>query len=260
MHASNSLKLNYLAQQRASTRRERTLDTVYLHHFLANVMDIGAIGSSPSPYTPLLAPQSPTPTATTPLIGHFIELLMHVHLANDDHELMESMAATSALITLLGAFDRRVRRRDVRSLEAAAAVVECDQVHRLVSTWLTRPSFLTSSHQFAKNQLVKHLLVELVRHELYDAQEANLLGHLLRHAVQAQDVSAAVSAYQLELIYDLARSLLECGACNSPPTSTLAQLCLPFSSPQQASPSCIASAAASAAAASSEANSITGVS
>lgn len=139
-------------------------------------------------------------------------------------------------------------------------------VKKLISNWILHPNFLNSSQQFEKNNFIKTIVIELILNDLYDPNDStpyctpNELSapiqsnNLLNHCVQL--IFLSKTCYQLELIYDLMRTLIQYGANpniepfdfdssfnylsamsytpvsitaqNSPSNSILAQLCEPL--------------------------------
>ena len=125
-------------------------------------------------------------------------------------------------------------------------------VKRLITNWILYPNFLNSSQQFEKNNFIKHILIELIKNGLLDPNESASQtqstseyvqsNNLLNHCVQL--VFLSKTCYQMELVYDLMRTLIQYGADpnlepfgqGSPRThrfarvtnSILAQLCDPF--------------------------------
>ena len=84
-------------------------------------------------------------------------------------------------------------------------------VKNLISQWILVPNFLSSSRQFEKNFFIKSCLVHLISSGLYNPNDchiasSNLFGHCIALAAQSR------TAYQMELIYDLTRTLIQYGA------------------------------------------------
>jgi hypothetical protein len=97
------------------------------------------------------------------------------------------------------------------------ALVDPSLVKNLISQWILVPNFLSSSRQFEKNFFIKSCLVHLISSGLYNPNDChvahhaekasnNLFSHCIALAAQSR------TAYQMELIYDLTRTLIQYGA------------------------------------------------
>lgn len=111
----------------------------------------------------------------------------------------------------------------------------------LVNTWINNPNFLNSSHQFEKNRFIKLIIIELILNDLFDLNDNSTSFHktiesshktsntkksihpttsvagqiesnnLINHCVKLLFTNCK-TGYQIELISDLMRTLVQYGA------------------------------------------------
>ena len=147
------------------------------------------------------------PDTHSSLIGNYIHILLHSHT--------EDFESGLKLFKLVGGFEKQLRQ-----LEAAPTtrLIDPALVKRVVYQWIMLPNFLSSSRQFEKNHFIKSMLIHAIGHGLYEpndclayyTENAWTSNNLLNHCVHL--VQLCKTAYQLELIHDLMRTLIQYGA------------------------------------------------
>lgn len=215
-------------QSTANLRKH--LDTKFLLHLFANVLCLESIASAPKKrheYQRSYIHKSyhnSAPKITSnifesgvnieekwynSLIGNYIKILMNSYL--DDFE------SAFKLLKLLCKFEKQLAMSS--NEKKKPAMVEPNLIKKLITQWILQPNFLSSTRQFEKNYFIKSVLVHLITSKLLNPNdcftyqsENNVLisNNLLNHCVHL--VTLCKTAYQLDLIYDLTRTLIQYGA------------------------------------------------
>lgn len=135
------------------------------------------------------------------VVEKFLTLLLNVHIDNFECSLR--------LFRLLCHFQKEANK--VYRLGVSRPIkINSHLVKKLISTWLLQPNFLNSSKQFEKNYFIKSIVVELVMCDLYDLNPMGEEASLLNHCVEL--IFTVGTVYQMELIYDMMRTLIQYGA------------------------------------------------
>ncbi len=117
--------------------------------------------------------------------------------------------------TIISPFQEQSRHPEA----TPTTVVDPNLIRKFINQWILNPNFLSSSNQFEKNYFVKSCLVHLITSKLCDPNDCftyytdkNQLvsNNLLNHCIHL--VGLCKSGYQLEVIYDLTRTLIQYGA------------------------------------------------
>ncbi|RNA15339.1 hypothetical protein BpHYR1_010782 [Brachionus plicatilis] len=238
---------------RAKFSLHKVLDIEFLEYMLNDLMDVNLITLNLAKNGPLTYPPAPQDHALRLpqrdcSVEKYLELLLHSQIDEfaSAHQLFDT------LLNFQLCLNNKMRVRLQSSFKSWTRLINPHVIKRLLTNWILCPNFLNSSQQFEKNNFVKHVLVELIKHELYDPNDSSChaaqtpaesvqSNNLLSHCVQL--VFASKTCYQLELVYDLMRTLIQHGADpNLAPfdlswagahrhkatNSILAQLCDPF--------------------------------
>ena len=108
---------------------------------------------------------------------------------------------------------------ELSSKKNTSNYVSAHLVKNLISNWILNPNLFSSTRQFEKNHFVKSVLIHLITNEMYDpndctavynAEHCLVSNNLLNHCVRL--IFKSKTGYQLELIYDLMRTLIQYGA------------------------------------------------
>lgn len=156
-------------------------------------------------------------------------MLLRVHL--------DSFANAYKVLKLISHFQKCFNSK-LRS--RSANLVSGQVVKTLIDRWINEPNFLNSSNQFEKNRFVKLLVFELIVNDLYDPNDSSLSysniseetapnttgtttttppplllklepNNLINYCVKLLFTSAK-TGYQIELVSDLMRTLVQYGA------------------------------------------------
>ncbi|CAF0923731.1 unnamed protein product [Brachionus calyciflorus] len=259
---SNILKTQQTTDPRLSPRakkftQQKTLDIEYLDHILNEIIDLNSVSvglSKTNLYTNSTNSTNPDSVHRLPprdcSIEKFLELLLNTHI--DDFS--SAYTTFKSLLNFQKCLNNKLRLKfqSFNLFKQQSKFINPHLIKRLLTNWILYPNFLNSSNQFEKNNFIKMILIELIRNNLYDPNDSTSQVHqstdliiqsnnLLNHCVQL--IFLSKTCYQLELIYDLMRSLIQYGANpNLEPfnlntsnnfrykvsNSILAQLCDPF--------------------------------
>jgi len=189
-------------------RPKKHLDLRFVNHLLQQVLDLDnqCIGLKKRQPRGCCTYRRHADTYSS-LIGNYIHILLHSHT--------EDFESGLKLFKLVCSFEKQLRQ-----LEAASTTRLIDPVlvKRVVYQWIMLPNFLSSSRQFEKNHFIKSMLIHAIGHGLYEpndclayyTENAWTSNNLLNHCVHL--VQLCKTAYQLELLHDLIRTLIQYGA------------------------------------------------
>jgi len=223
-HSSFSLFTATKRVYLAARREKKHLDVAYVLHLLNEVLDLETLlkigvkkRHNRRSYThktyrnPQTVNYSVYPVEDddsnkyyNSLIGNYLKTLMNSHVTDFE--------AAFNLLKLLCKFEKELASDLI-------VVVDPNLIRKFINAWIMQPSFLSSSNQFEKNYFVKSCLVHLITSKLcdpndcftyYNDKSQLVSNNLLNHCVQL--VGLCKSGYQLEVIYDLTRTLIQYGA------------------------------------------------
>jgi hypothetical protein len=245
-HHNNFVLLRKL--QLYQTQNKKILDASYLLQVLNDTIDMNTLSMNinrnnhhSSMATSLIGTHSFNNPITTShnkkvittysncLVATFIEILFNSHI--DDFQ------SVLKIIQLLCHYENQLNKlrltlinHNQTSYYSSSSSFQCNMItqvnpsliKKLITYLVMLPNFMCSSKQFEKVSFVKNLIVQLVLNDLYDPNEPgiahanqsngtiiqsnNLLNHLLKLIFQSK------SGYQLDVLYDLMRTLIQYGS------------------------------------------------
>ena len=158
------------------------------------------------------------------LAGKFIEILNATYLNSNFHDALK-------LFKLLCNFEKNLNRIKLNSVLNGSGnsssnspivfqtMVNPQLIKNLITNWIMFSNFLCSSNQFKKSKFIKNLVITLLDNDLYDPNDCSVQyylnntptsNNLLNHCIKL--IYLSKTCYQLELIYDFMRMLIQRGA------------------------------------------------
>lgn len=235
---------------------QKILDIEFLEHILNDVVDLNFISFNLSKNGPLTGSSDSGASnhhehglrlaQRNCSVEKYLELLLNCQI--------DDFSSAHEIFKILLNFQRCLNNKiKIKfKLNSNNKQINPQIVKRLITSWILYPNFMNSSQQFEKNNFIKHILVELIKNGLLEPNELACQSqtngeyvqsnNLLNHCVQL--VFLSKTCYQMELVYDLMRTLIQYGAdpnlepfgpgsprahrCARLSSSILAQLCDPF--------------------------------
>ena len=250
-HSNNTHHTNFVLLRKLQlyqTQNKKRLDVAYLLHILNDTIDINSLTMNinrNNPHSSMATSLIGTHCFNNPvitsnnkkvittysncLVATFIEILFNSYIED-----FESMLK---IIHLLCQYENQLNKlrltlinHNQTSYYSSSSSFQCNMVtqvnpsliKKLITYLIMLPNFMCSSKQFEKVTFVKNLIIQLILNDLYDPNEPgishanqlngsiiqsnNILNHLLKLIFQSK------SGYQLDVLYDLMRTLIQYGA------------------------------------------------
>ena len=216
--SEENLKRIDTAKLKRPSQLTKKLDIKFLNHLFHNVIDLPNVisnlnrkryyyyhqnndenKSSQSDYVP-----------ADSLISKYLELLQKIYL--DEFE------TAFKIFKMLCRLENQII--ECSCLKAKVLnYVSPNHIKTLITNWILNPNLFSSSRQFDKNHFVKSVIVHLITNDMYDPNDCSTVynsenclisNNLLNHCVRL--ILKSKTGFQLELIYDLMRTLIQYGS------------------------------------------------
>jgi len=139
------------------------------------------------------------------IISKYLEIIQNVNL--DEFE------TAFKLFKLLCRLEKQLVKKRVLNY------VSPQVIKTLINNWILDPNLFSSNRQLDKNHFVKSIIIHLIANDMFDPNDSSTVynsdhclvsNNLLKHCVRL--IFKSKTGYQLELIYDLMRTLIQYGA------------------------------------------------
>ena len=212
-----------LSKLKRQSQLNKRFHMKYFYNLLTNVMQINEMITSLNKkkyyyhhYENLIETTSYSFIPSESLISKYIELILNINL--DEFELAFK---TFKLICRLEKhlYQNRTSSAWIKTNKKPINLVSPSVVKSLITHWILNPNLFSASRQFDKNHFVKSILVHLISNDIYDPNDCSTVynaenclvsNNLLNHCVKL--IFKSKTGYQLELIYDLMRTMIQYGA------------------------------------------------